>query len=54
LASRGISRGGKSKHECRRKCGLEDTGHGLNSLQTCEGTPIGPFVSKPKALITVC
>ena len=38
LASRGISRGGKSKHECRRKCGLEDTGHGLNSLQTCEGT----------------
>src|SRR4029450_9742 len=46
LPSRGISRGGKSKHECDRKCRLGNRRH--NSIpceETCEnGSHTAPYV----------
>ena len=43
LPSRGISRGGKSKHQCDRKCGLGNRRH--NSIpceETCENSSLTP------------
>src|SRR6188472_4381568 len=47
LASRGISRGGKSQHECDRKCGLGNARHSsIPCEETCEnGSHTAPYVN---------
>src|SRR5262245_7211108 len=47
LPSRGISRGGKSKHECDRECGLGNRRHSsIPCEETCEnGSHTAPYVN---------